>query len=61
MDFLNEYDSDIFQELLTAALNSAKNDSTQYMVFFSDNQEQKDALKLGFRCVGEYVCYSSVL
>lgn len=43
--------------LVTKALNEAKRNDVRYMVFFNEDEEQADALKLGFHCVSKYVCY----
>lgn len=53
----NIFDSDVFRELLVKALNTAKELNGRYMTFFCGKEEQEAAEKLGFECVGEYVCF----
>lgn len=57
----NLFDPTIFRELLGKALNSAKELGGKYMTFFCDEEGQEIAGRLGFRCVGEYVCYQKHL
>ena len=59
--FLGQYDAGAYRTLVTAALNGAKADGAGAIVFFNDSQTQADALALGFRCVGEYLCYRLAL
>ena len=62
IDFPNGvYDSEVYRDLLTAALNDDKRRSVEHMVFFNDEESQPDALACGFRCVGEYVCFKTQL
>ncbi len=53
----NVFNSDVFNDLLTKALNTAKELGGKYMTFFCGNEEQKIVNKLGFTCVDKYVCY----
>ena len=55
------YNAGAYRALVTAALNGAKADGAGSMVFFNDAETQADALALGFRCVGEYMCYKTLL
>lgn len=59
--FPGDFDTVAFRALMTAALNGAKRDGAGSMVFFSDGKVHEAALALGFRCVGEYVCYCMTL
>lgn len=59
--FAAAYDAVAYRALVTAALNGAKADGARAMVFFNDSEGQADALAMGFRCVGEYVCYQTTL
>ena len=59
--FAAAYDAGTYRALVTAALNGAKADGAGAMVFFNEGETQADALALGFRCVGEYVCYKTSL
>ena len=59
--FPSAYDAAAYRALVTAALNGAKADGAGAMVFFNESESQSDALALGFRCVGEYVCYHTTL
>ena len=58
VDFLGGvYDKEIFQALLTRALNEEKKNGAKYFCFFSDRDSHAACLELGFHSVGEYVCY----
>ncbi|MBE6752954.1 MAG: hypothetical protein E7559_01145 [Ruminococcaceae bacterium] len=57
----NAFDKEICRSLLAAAMNSAKAQGGRYMTFFCGDEEQKVADKLGFMCVGRYVCYRKQL
>ena len=59
--FPGGYDVSAYRALTTAALNGAKADGAGAMVFFNDSESQSDALALGFRCVGAYMCYQTAL
>ena len=59
--FQDGYDDRAYRALVTAALNGAKADGAGAMVFFNDSETQADALALGFRCVGAYMCYKTAL
>ncbi len=62
VDFSNSvFDSGVYQELVTAALNDEKRRGVKHMVFFNDKESQSDALACGFHCVGEYVCFKTTL
>lgn len=56
-----DYDSGVYRDLLTAALNDGKRRGVKHMVFFNVEESQSDALACGFRCVGQYVCYKTNL
>jgi hypothetical protein len=57
IDFLSEnYDSEVFKSLLTSVLNYEKNRGVEYMIFFNDEETQKDTCECGFKCIDEYVC-----
>ena len=59
--FPGDYDAAAYRALTTAALNGAKADGAKAMTFFNESESQEDALALGFRYVGEYVCYQTAL
>ncbi len=59
--FADGYDARAYRALVTAALNGAKADGSGSMVFFNDAETQADALALGFRCVGAYMCYKTAV
>ncbi len=59
--FADGYDAGVYRALVTAAMNGAKADGAGSMVFFNDAETQADALDLGFRCVGAYMCYKTAL
>lgn len=54
-------DPALLEMLLGEALHSAKELGGEFMTFFCGKQEQEIARKLGFTCVGEYVCYKKQL
>lgn len=55
------YDSEVYQALLTAALNEGKRSGAKHMIFFNEKEAQADALSCGFRCIGEYMCFKIAL
>lgn len=57
VDFPGGYDAGVYRLLVTKALNEAKRNNVRCMVFFNEDEEQADALGLGFHCVSGYVCY----
>lgn len=49
IDFLSEnYDSEVFKALLISVLNYEKNRGVEYMIFFNDEETQKDTCECGF-------------
>lgn len=56
----NKFDPAVFRELLGKALNTAKALGGCYMTFFCE-EGQEIVNALGFRCVGQYVCYKKHL
>ena len=52
-----EYQDEICQALLTAALNHCKHLGAKYMTFFCEEAYRKVVSELGFCCVGQYICY----
>ena len=57
----DEYDSDLFKELINAALADAKSRGGRVMTFFCDEEGEADAKECGFECVGKYLCFESHL
>lgn len=55
------FDSELFGELMGKAMNTAKELGGKFMTFFCGKKEQEIVCKLGFECVGEYVCYKKYL
>lgn len=51
------YNREIFRALLTKALNEGKRTGAKYFCFFTDQDSHPISLELGFRPVGQYVCY----
>lgn len=47
-----------FRVLMAKALNECKRNGKKYMVFFGEQQDQQDALDMGYACVGEYVLFT---
>ena len=61
VDFMDGiYDDEIFRALLLKVLNEGKKAGAKHLTFFSKDG-QKIMSDLGFRCVGEYVCYRKEL
>ncbi len=52
-----KYDAEIFRQLLVTVLNSLKQRGCRYAYFFNEEQTQEAAVRAGFHCAGEYVCY----
>lgn len=48
-------------ECILLALNAAKELGGKYMTFFCDEEGEETVMKLGFKCVGGYVCYKKIL
>lgn len=55
------FDSIVFCELLGSALHAARELGGKYMTFFCEEEEQETVGKMGFTCVGKYVCYKKHL
>ncbi len=55
------FNADVFYDLLSKALNTAKELGGKYMTFFCGNEEQSIVNKLGFECVDKYVCYKKLI
>ena len=55
------FDSEVFYELLGKALNTAKERNGKYMTFFCEKEQLEIVKKLGFQCIGEYVCYKKLI
>lgn len=51
------FDPVAFEQLLTAALNAAKQSGGKIISFFCEKHEQETVSKLGFKFIGEYLCY----
>ena len=51
------YNQETFRALLTKALNEGKRTGAKYFCFFTDHDSHPISLELGFRPVGQYVCY----
>ena len=57
----NEYDEDLFKDLLYAVLADVKAKGGRFIGFFSDEEAEKATLECGFVLVGEYRCYKAHL
>lgn len=55
------FNEDAFNALVTKALNECKCGGRRCMVFFNDEESQNAALKIGFKCIGEYVLFQKEL
>lgn len=52
-----EFSEEKFRALMIAALNEGKSMGAKYLTFFCEEKEQAVVEELGFRPVGQYVCY----
>ena len=52
-----KYDPALFKELLDAAIADSWRRGGKVMTFFCDKEYEETALKCGFVCVGNYLCY----
>lgn len=58
VDFSGDiFDQNIFKALLIKALNEGKRSGAKFFCYFTDQDSHPVTLELGFRPVGEYVCY----
>lgn len=57
----DEYDSELFKELINAALADAKSRGGRVMTFFCGEEGEADARECGFECVGKYLCFEGHL
>lgn len=57
----NIYNSSAFRILMAKALNECKRNGKKYMVFFGEQQDQQEALAMGYTCVGEYVLFAKTV
>lgn len=53
----NEFNEKIYKELLISVLNEGKKIGAKYMTYFCEKECQPIVSELGFKYVGEYVCY----
>lgn len=56
-----EFEKERFRALMVAALNEGKSMGAKYLTFFCEEREQDVVEELGFRPVGQYVCYKKEL
>lgn len=57
----NVYQPTAFRTLMTKVLNECKRKGKKYMVFFGEQQDQQEALNLGYTCIGEYVMFAKMV
>ena len=58
IDYLDGiYNDEVFRVLMIKALNEGKKLGAKYLTFFNDEGSQEVLLDLGFKYVGQYVCY----
>ncbi|MBQ9264379.1 MAG: hypothetical protein IJ189_09250 [Clostridia bacterium] len=55
----DEYNPQLFMELLNAALFDAKRRNGKVMTFFCDKEYEEAVIECGFTCVGNYLCYKT--
>ncbi|MBQ7646891.1 MAG: hypothetical protein IJS94_06445 [Clostridia bacterium] len=55
------YDTELYKELLLAALSDAKRKNGRVMTFFCENEYEKVAMECGFECIGNYLCFKTHL
>lgn len=53
----NIFDKDIYRDLLIVTLNEGKRFGAKYMTYFCDKECQPIVSELGFKYVGEYMCF----
>lgn len=53
----DEYDPEVFSDLLKAALNDSRSRGCKAMTFFCDEEYEKITVDCGFTCIGNYHCY----
>jgi len=51
------YNEETFKMLMIKALNEGKSIGAKHLTFFNDEGSQEVLLELGFKYVGQYVCY----
>lgn len=54
-----DYNPELFKELLNAASIDAKHRNGRFMTFFCDEEYEKAALECGFICVGNNLCFKA--
>ena len=58
MDFRNGlFREELFRNLLIKCLNEGKNSGAKALCYFMEEQEKQLAAPLGFRHIGEYLCF----
>ncbi len=57
----NEYDRNLFSQLLNAAMADAKQRGGRVMTFFCEKEYEKTAVECGFQSVGNYLCFKTNL
>lgn len=57
----NIYQPEAFRILMAKTLNECKRNNKTSMVFFGDEENQQDALAMGYHCVGEYVMFAGTV
>ena len=53
----NNFQENIFREMLTASLNECKRRDAKYMTYFAKEEESHVLSELGFKGIGQYVLY----
>lgn len=51
------FDETIYRDLLTAVLNEGKNTGAEHMTYFCEKEHLVTVKQLGFKLVGEYLCF----
>lgn len=57
----DQYDPELFRELLNAAIADTRRRGGRYITFFCDKEYEETTLECGFVCVGNYLCYKAHL
>ena len=55
----DQYDPELFKELLNTALYDTKHRNGRTMTFFCEKEYEKITTECGFFCVGNYLCYKT--
>lgn len=62
VDFSDKnYDTDVLREMIIKCMNICHSLGAEHLYYFSEKDEDEILLKLGFKCLGQYNCFSLCL